>query len=54
MTEIKDTKVTISYKKDMITISGEGVEYSLEISSSELRKMFWGKNGSGILSVKLS
>ena len=53
-TDVKNVKVKIDYKKDIITIVGEGVEASLEINGAELRKMYWGKSGAGLLSAKIN
>ena len=43
----KTEPVTLVYKDNKIFVQGEGIEAILEISSSELKKMYWNGKGNG-------
>jgi hypothetical protein len=47
----KKVDVAFNYSKDRIHVKGKGVELFLQVSSSELSKVYWGGNGKGILKL---
>jgi hypothetical protein len=47
----KKVDVAFNYANDKITVKGKGVDLVLQVSSSELSKVYWGGNGKGILKL---
>lgn len=44
--------VTITFKNDVVQITGNGMKANLVVTSSELRKLYWGKVGKGKISAE--
>jgi hypothetical protein len=54
MTEIsKSEAVKITYKDDKISITGPSVNGVLEITSKELKNLYWKGAGNGTVHVKI-
>jgi hypothetical protein len=49
----KSEKVTLTYKDGKIKVLGTKIKAVCEISSSELRNMYFGKKGEGTLHLQL-
>lgn len=49
----KSEKVTLTYKDGKIKVLGTEIKAVCEISSSELRNMYFGKKGEGVLHIQL-
>lgn len=49
----KSLPVTITYKDGKITVKGEGITATVNITSAELKKMYWKGTGSGSLDLKV-
>lgn len=47
-----ETEVTLDYAKNEITLKGKSMNAVLKIESKELRKMYFGKTGTGHLTVE--
>lgn len=54
MTTKTDVKVTVTYKKDIITITGDGIEAKLMIEGKELKKLYWSGKGSAKLTANIA
>lgn len=46
-------KVTLHYNNDVITIKGQTFTAVMEITSDQLRSMYFGGNGSGTVTLHL-
>lgn len=51
---IKKADVVITYKNSVINIKGPGIDAEVLVSTSELKKMYWGKAGRGSVTVTIA
>jgi hypothetical protein len=49
----RSEKVRLKYEDDKVKIIGTDVKAVLELSSSELKKMYFGKDGEGTIHVQI-
>lgn len=53
MSEVSKQPVKITYKDDKITITGDSISGVLEITSRELKNLYWRGEGQGTVSAKI-
>jgi len=51
---LDNTPIDITYKNDVITITGECIKASVSLTGGELRKLYWGKLGKGKIKAAIT